>query len=908
MTNCRKKMPVVPLNLNNFESSIISAGCPYVLTSPRSLRACKKAGIKPVELLYQSTSQIADDLGVHPKYVTDVFLQRETDRQKKLDLVRKIRNDIIADETLIKSLDLAHHKDNLTCLSTCSRGNRTPTSLRRRHHSSLHHLKGLAEHTNHGSSPSISSILSSHSPAFQDTSRSFHSQSRHTSPVLRSKSTEAMSSGMREIDNHLRLCSEEESIFRQNQNFPYSPSENNTPSPRFKHKMTPDPACKSRNSPSTPRSKSVPCFPPMPLVSVSSTPDYYAPNSTDTVSTPRSKIGTCHPVPLDSHVSRCTSDLSQSPENYQDRIQLVSDFLSQAKTKCLKKKKTKGSKCKSFISGTKLKTFDGKESKNKQVAFEENLKKEKKIDAKTRSKPAAGKNARQKYYDEKENSSRRRDGNESCSSRGSSQRNSGGSVRSKRCSQQTEVSKPKRKLNEHRKSKYGRSESDEIRENEKERNEDQIKNLTENKPRGSHEHSCSVMDTCGKKSNILRNSFVSSLRATPMNISNHDLRILESMAMKKEQERANKELAYQVQQRWEADRLAKAKFENELKNKWQKYIQEKRQLEQNMNRLKMEEVKLSLHESQKILEENLRMRDEKVQRSLQEMERKRMLETMTRHEQCENRKTQLNANQHQQKSLDTLKRFHHIEEMDNKLEQAEINRQQLKANTYKKIVSGNRLKCLKHMTRMEELLTNEAITRKQKLEECHRREERAWQRYTDQVHSRLQQLKMNSALRELRSEQVRSLARELDQGLERWQDHVMILQWQAVQRAEASASIQLQTKRLKTECENRERQLQHAQRFKRVKAFEAEKEKGLRELITAKESRIRALQLKKERDILECKAAAHSTAELREHLRESLTPETFDRKVTKVAVEMRVCNRPATASPTMMGKSHIRLG
>lgn len=55
--------------------------------------------------------------------------------------------------------------------------------------------------------------------------------------------------------------------------------------------------------------------------------------------------------------------------------------------------------------------------------------------------------------------------------------------------------------------------------------------------------------------------------------------------------------------------------------------------------------------------------------------------------------------------------------------------------------------------------------------------------------------------------------------------------------------------------------------FYRVKAFEAEKEKGLRELITAKESRIRALQLKKERDILECKAAAHSTAELREHLR-----------------------------------------
>lgn len=71
-----------------------------------------------------------------------------------------------------------------------------------------------------------------------------------------------------------------------------------------------------------------------------------------------------------------------------------------------------------------------------------------------------------------------------------------------------------------------------------------------------------------------------------------------------------------------------------------------------------------------------------------------MLETMTRHEQCENRKTQLNANQHQQKSLDTLKRFHHIEEMDNKLEQAEINRQQLKANTYKVRLEAEFLACI----------------------------------------------------------------------------------------------------------------------------------------------------------------------------------------------------------------------
>ena len=43
-------MPIPILDLDNFESDI-AEGCEYVLTSPRSLQACSKLKLKPVQLL-----------------------------------------------------------------------------------------------------------------------------------------------------------------------------------------------------------------------------------------------------------------------------------------------------------------------------------------------------------------------------------------------------------------------------------------------------------------------------------------------------------------------------------------------------------------------------------------------------------------------------------------------------------------------------------------------------------------------------------------------------------------------------------------------------------------------------------------------------------------------------------------
>uniref|UniRef100_A0A8D8T181 Coiled-coil domain-containing protein 177 n=1 Tax=Cacopsylla melanoneura TaxID=428564 RepID=A0A8D8T181_9HEMI len=81
------------INLDNFESQE-AINSPYVLTSPRSLKACKKAGVKPVELLYRTCHEIATELGISVNHVRNIHTQQETERQRKLELCRRVRDEL----------------------------------------------------------------------------------------------------------------------------------------------------------------------------------------------------------------------------------------------------------------------------------------------------------------------------------------------------------------------------------------------------------------------------------------------------------------------------------------------------------------------------------------------------------------------------------------------------------------------------------------------------------------------------------------------------------------------------------------------------------------------------------------------------------------------------------------------
>lgn len=68
--------------------------------------------------------------------------------------------------------------------------------------------------------------------------------------------------------------------------------------------------------------------------------------------------------------------------------------------------------------------------------------------------------------------------------------------------------------------------------------------------------------------------------------------------------------------------------------------------------------------------------------------------------------------------------------------------------------------------------------------------------------------------RELKSQQAKQTVRDLEEGLETWQDHVMLMQWDALRRSEANAKLLIANRRLRVECENKERMIQHSRRFR----------------------------------------------------------------------------------------------
>lgn len=85
------------LTLDNFTSeSEVPENCPFVLTSPRSLEACRRAGVQPVSLLPTTLQEYEEALPDLPRdKVLQIFREVETAKEGKLGLCREIRTQLI---------------------------------------------------------------------------------------------------------------------------------------------------------------------------------------------------------------------------------------------------------------------------------------------------------------------------------------------------------------------------------------------------------------------------------------------------------------------------------------------------------------------------------------------------------------------------------------------------------------------------------------------------------------------------------------------------------------------------------------------------------------------------------------------------------------------------------------------
>ncbi|XP_053553959.1 coiled-coil domain-containing protein 177 [Bombina bombina] len=94
----RENSPMLHLDLYNFECPE-AEGSRYVLTSPRSLEACARCMVKPVELLARSLSDLVREApGRSMRVASGLCEVYEIERQRKLQLCREERERIIRQE------------------------------------------------------------------------------------------------------------------------------------------------------------------------------------------------------------------------------------------------------------------------------------------------------------------------------------------------------------------------------------------------------------------------------------------------------------------------------------------------------------------------------------------------------------------------------------------------------------------------------------------------------------------------------------------------------------------------------------------------------------------------------------------------------------------------------------------
>ncbi|KAG9481030.1 hypothetical protein GDO78_010336 [Eleutherodactylus coqui] len=94
----REHSPMLHLDLYNFEC-LEAEGSRYVLTSPRSLEACARCMVKPVELLSRSLSELVKEApGRSMRVATGLCEVYEIERQRKLKMCREERERIVRQE------------------------------------------------------------------------------------------------------------------------------------------------------------------------------------------------------------------------------------------------------------------------------------------------------------------------------------------------------------------------------------------------------------------------------------------------------------------------------------------------------------------------------------------------------------------------------------------------------------------------------------------------------------------------------------------------------------------------------------------------------------------------------------------------------------------------------------------
>lgn len=105
-----------------------------------------------------------------------------------------------------------------------------------------------------------------------------------------------------------------------------------------------------------------------------------------------------------------------------------------------------------------------------------------------------------------------------------------------------------------------------------------------------------------------------------VNIPDQDRKILDNMWRKREEKQHGEDLAHRVNVFWEQMRDEEKRLTNEQKQKWHNFVMAKRQVENRVNRVRLEDLYVAFEDNQRQLEEAIRRKDEKVTELKQQIE------------------------------------------------------------------------------------------------------------------------------------------------------------------------------------------------------------------------------------------------------------------------------------------------
>lgn len=103
-------------------------------------------------------------------------------------------------------------------------------------------------------------------------------------------------------------------------------------------------------------------------------------------------------------------------------------------------------------------------------------------------------------------------------------------------------------------------------------------------------------------------------------IPDQDRKILDNMRRKREEKQNGEDLAHRVNIYWEQMREEEKRLIKEQKRKWHNFIMAKRNVENGVNSIRLEELRMDFENSQRHLEEQMRQKDEKVKEFKKQIE------------------------------------------------------------------------------------------------------------------------------------------------------------------------------------------------------------------------------------------------------------------------------------------------